>query len=226
MLKVAKDFCSIFFDGGSDSAGATLDAATGRLSKDAGDAKNPGFLFSATIPEPFEVYSVAKHGLIVSNGHAELWERLCTYRNPLPVRVVRYVAAGTRGAFLQSGMYRRDAYPADALVGTGDGKIGPLTDDNFWPWCVERPTADSVIRALEGKQLPYCPMDVSNPDDPGRISANGGLGERDRWTLRGAANAGVAVFLFMDQLNKTSAQGKVPPRNVAYDRCEDFAQMK
>ena len=41
----------------------------------------------------------------------------------------------------------------------------------------------------------------------------------ERWSLRGAANAGIAVFLYLDQLEKGEVK-PLPP----YNKCEELAR--
>ena len=41
----------------------------------------------------------------------------------------------------------------------------------------------------------------------------------ERWSLRGAANAGVAVFLYLDQLERGTVKA-LPP----YNKCEELGK--
>jgi mono/diheme cytochrome c family protein len=96
---------------------------------------------------------------------------------------------------------------------------------------------DHWVRTPEGpsNQIPYCPMDLFatalgpidnisgqpttvpkwlvpfSQDASGNITWNG----VNRWAIRGAVNAGIAVFLYVDQLSR----GLVKPQ-VLYNQCE------
>jgi hypothetical protein len=211
-LKIAKDLCGVLSGGA-----VAFDPNTGQQSMDLGkDPKRPGYL--GKDGEAVEYFSVVAEGLIVTNGHAKLWERLCFYRNPSPVRIVGY---NGKGIFRSLGYYKRSEYPADAPVGAGGQVAERLGEGNLAPWCVTPP--ERFGSELAGKKLPYCPEQV-RVDSPAYLSETGD--EAERWKLRGAANAGVSVFLFFDDMNKRIAQGERSPRTVPYDRCQDFTAVK
>lgn len=163
----------------------------------------------------------SKSALIPGNGDAEMWEWLCTYENPLPL--VRVESKdGTAFAIPLSRLYRRDRYPSDRLVGDPARGFAPgVSADNPAPWCLDRPTSSSVQEKLSvtwattlgiTSEPPYCPESyVADPSNAFTAA------ERDRWTLRGALNAGLAVFLYLDALTRGDASPLVP-----YDRCEDL----
>jgi hypothetical protein len=196
---------------------------------------------------PDALFALGKTGFITTNGHAALWQALCSVDNPAPVRVVEF-DVGTfekskRDGFYVVGMYRRSDYPRDAAVGDGSGQTRSSLDaNNLSPWCVVRPplfrikknltgelvrTESIVLDRFEdyqrrtGRTLPICPANVALPEDPGRIVAN--PLKRDRevedWALRGAMNAGMSVFLYLDALSK----GKVKPV-PAYNHCEELGR--
>ena len=68
-----------------------------------------------------------------------------------------------------------------------------------------------------GKPLPICPEWWR--EDAARTYA---LSEKEveTWTLRGAINAGVAVFFHLDQALRDEQAGK--PAVPAFDHCEDL----
>jgi len=156
--------------------------------------------------------------LITSNGDAQMWERLCTYDNPLPVVKVEVTAGGT---FRTQGgiLYARSSYPSDAPV--GDPMLGVssgILASNFAPWCLVRPSSDELQAKLDvawrrdmgdGRSPPYCPEALA--------SSELGGAQKDTWTLRGALNAGLSVFLYLQALTR----GEKQP-SVAYDRCEEL----
>jgi mono/diheme cytochrome c family protein len=123
------------------------------------------------------------------------------------------------------------------------GSSGALavTADNLFPLCVREPpagspahaTADSVLRQYaadntNGAVIPYCPAalftvgtdtngngiqkwHLGSPTDS---SGNLTFPDANSWSLRGAINAGLAVFLYIDQLSKTGT-----PQPL-YNQCE------
>jgi mono/diheme cytochrome c family protein len=170
--------------------------------------------------------------LIESNGDAELWLRLCTFQNPAPVLVAAPLpppfADGWQDPLphifvddSNGGWFRRDQYPATDPIGNGDGEaqVGvPMT--NVVPWCTPAPAspeeqagADAFIASSRGgRPLPYCPAGW-------KVEANRMTPEElDRWALRGAINAGLAVFLYLDKLSHDALMGRTPQPD--YNACE------
>jgi mono/diheme cytochrome c family protein len=150
-------------------------------------------------------------GLIVKNGDSELWQMICTLNNPPPVRVVE--ASVTKGNLtLQSNgilLYRASAYPVNTAVGDRFGRRrDSLTTDNFAPWCIA-PPSDAAVPLLDalltsdGKALPKCPEGYVVPTNALEAIA-GPAGweyvELDKWAYRGAINAGLLVFVYLDWL--------------------------
>jgi hypothetical protein len=76
-----------------------------------------------------------------------------------------------------------------------------------------------------GKTLPLCPDHVAAADEnsPGLILTTDSPPRNDpdvdNWALRGAMNAGMFVFVYLDALSK----GTVKPV-PAYTRCEELAR--
>jgi hypothetical protein len=172
--------------------------------------------------------------LIKSNGDAENWFRLCTYNpidpsdssglghHPTPVRILT-VGSGAltrcNGVCEQSvlgGSSELDVgpdtlidphvYPPHTRVGNASGGVDPsLTGTNAWPWCVEPkdPTGTAYVNA-HADQLPVCPSGL-----PSLTTDEG-----NAWAVRAAINAGLAVFLYVEDL-----EAKAAP-NPDYDRCE------
>jgi hypothetical protein len=193
----------------------------------AGTFQRPVDLNSAHRWEEFHKNS----GLIVHNGDAELWEQICTFNNPAPVHVL--IAALGNGAttpVFQGApfeLYKAESYPAERIgnYGTVDDR---LTPSNAFPWCVIDPVDPKVRAAVEaeeqatnlpGKKYPRCPagyVDNKNrfEDNVDSSSAHDYKGIQD-WSTRGAVNAGLAVFLYLDWL--ISQDHPIPPR---YNECE------
>lgn len=180
----------------------------------------------------------------VPGGDHRMWYDLCTYDNPEPLVVLTGVSphdnAAKWGEQLYAAQYvrrlstdGRPTVPNDWPVGNQRGETAyGLAPDNLTPWCVEMPAQDPNIsddapinhyRDAQivagwweheyGGEFPFCPPDV--------------LGERgttQRWTevdrqrfgSRGAANAGMAVFAYLEQVIQ---EGLAP--HPPFNRCED-----
>lgn len=259
MLEVARLSCRAIMPNKPDPAAneahqeIVFDPVTGQLSTDpARDGRdgpkgtrnyNVGDVPETAVIRAQRYYSVGVTGLITSNGHAELWKRLCTLDNPMPVRLVSFESTSpnpqaTEDFFWVSGLYRRSDFPAGAPVGNGQGKVVPgLQADNMSPWCVIRPTPIPTQKGSNpmlvdrfqayvqrtGLQLPMCPDEVTPLDAPGRLQYVDNLGspvdsdDVERWTARGAMNAGMSVFVYLDALSK----GQVKPK-PKYNHCEEL----
>jgi len=200
------------------------------------------FLCSEVLPLDTKAFDVTRgvidHGststrssLITKNGDAEMWQRLCTFDNPPPVRMVTLKIDAAMGTVSDPRIYFVDipevgrqyplfvpaSYPNDQLVGDQLGEVTTgIQPGNSAPWCIERPDDGAAVMIVEqywadtlghATAVPFCPeaqMQRYSEDDV------------TRWSIRGAMNAGLSVFLYLDAL----AQGK-KERVVAYDRCED-----
>lgn len=175
--------------------------------------------------------------LINVNGDAELWERLCTTDNPSPVRIVSLPQAwrndlspnydfsliriqGSHPLFWATNpVTGAVGYPSDAPVGNNHGKVVTgVTPDNLTPWCLLKPTDPAQItiaeqyvaaHAVDGQPLPFCPESLLAPENQWQDA------DVKRWARRGAMNAGLAVFSYIDAL----AHGQVTAQ-PKYDECE------
>jgi mono/diheme cytochrome c family protein len=199
----------------------------------------PGFGTSPPYldPRPGHAYLDAKvtllnPTLIPENGDAELWLSLCSLHNPPPVRVVTF--AGTIDDTLDvspinntshdfqitsGSLIAPSAYPPDAPVGDATGAVLPsLTPDNPWPWCVGDTLPGKTATAaqekfLDASNIPRCPqksIDALNAC----IQSDTCYGNDDvnRWAVRGAINAGMAVFTYVRSIENSS-----PPPD--YNQC-------
>ena len=170
-----------------------------------------------------------KSPLINTNGDVDLWRRLCSIDNAaVPVRVITaelktHLTFKIASPFFGSLRHAAD-YPPDAAVGDPRGgvQIG-ISADNAAPWCLLRPAepellalveADWQSRAGAGTAPPYCP-------DSFLAWEQNFFSEQDAesWATRGAMNAGLAVFLYLDALAKGDAQRPVP-----HNRCEELGE--
>ena len=133
-------------------------------------------------------------------------------------------------------------YPPSAPVLDHRGHVRTgLSPDNVVPLCVQQPVdsaeraaADAFLRAragvLQNEIVPYCPPELLATalaeDGSGALVKKWRLAfhpaenelvydDANRWAIRGAINAGLAVYLYIDQLSK----GLVAPKPL-YNQCE------
>jgi len=182
-------------------------------------------------------FSYDHSALIPTNGDAELWQTLCSIDNAPPIRGLTAVNWTAPTISLQlytfANLYRPAGYPAGTPVGDQYGHVAPsLQPSNTMPWCILKPTANAswaaiaekyvVDNAVNGMPLPFCPDSLVSgsyqmkQDPPGAGTTNNDL---QNWATRGAINAGLAVFLYLDQV---VVHGLKPP--PAYDHCEQLNQ--
>jgi hypothetical protein len=177
------------------------------------------------------VDDLKKMPFVRKNGDAQVWRELCYWDNPAPVRAL--FGEGQEGAFntdtnppppLESRtLYPRTAYPGWAPVGALGGNVTVgLADDNPAPWCIIKPSLPANLAraeaywALRAKvpsaDIPWCPDELlASPafETDDTVAPDG-----RNWALRGAANAGVAVFAYLDAI----ANGLKP--KVGFDQCD------
>src|SRR5207247_1029339 len=137
----------------------------------------------------------------------------CTYNNPPPVRAL--YAKWPNPTFRIRGdfdLYPAENYPLDAPVGNdrGESETG-IKGSNLLPWCVRRP-GDPSQQALadpymKANHLPYCPVSLvplllppTDSTPPGDVHWS--QAAQTKWATRGAINAGLAVFSYLDGLVK------------------------
>ncbi len=179
-------------------------------------------------------------GLIDVNGDAEMWMRLCSLGNRRIVRVP-YVEQWTSQTGIGApgprivpdlSLYFADAYPANAPVLDHRGQVVQgVTADNLFPLCFKKPddptqlAAANAFRAAQAVQVPYCPPELfagggmwklaslPDPEIPGRRV----LTDARKWSVRGAINAALSVFLYLDGIER----GLIIPR-PAFNQCEQL----
>jgi len=178
--------------------------------------------------ERFNVRGGYPMSLVSTNGDLEIWERICTFDNPAPVYALVpsdpdtpndwQTAIDKQGHLGASAFYRRSGYPAGARVGSLHGIANGVSDDNRFPWCLlvnadakhpELAQQFATDNAIDGQPLPFCPQEL--------LDSSNQLSDTDRvdWSIRGAANAGLSVFAYIDAL----AHGTVQPK-VLYNECD------
>ena len=171
--------------------------------------------------------------LIHDNGDARMWEEICNFGQKAPIRVAAkgstFEAEGSQPSMR--------ARPLVALPGTGsyfqmidqadygDGRLmtraGVQTDipaDEPVLWCFDRPTdPTALLRAnefysselgVEVENIPYCPQDASFWTEQ----------QIQDYMLRGAMNAGLVVFAYLDAI----ARDEIEPQ-LEYNECAHLA---
>lgn len=176
---------------------------------------------------------------LLGTGEYELWEALCSYDNEPIVRVLSPSSSNLRlfdanipllyRAKDDSGAW---VYPADHAVGNRLGKYQKgIQPDNFLPWCVRttpafsREQLEAVFEAegVHESMMPICPDELFAKAFGGKeiYRLEGGENSFDnsvvveRVNRRGAMNAGIAAYYYLDGLTK----GTFPPAQ-GFDTCE------
>jgi mono/diheme cytochrome c family protein len=175
--------------------------------------------------------------VIASNGDAELWLRLCSINNPPPIRALQVqafenpppfqgVTSGSASALslIDPGVY--GSQPA----GDQNGLVGTLGIKNAFPWCIatdeaiDTSTAAAAAAYVAANNLPACPIAVkvcpTTSPDGGGTPPCWSADRMDQWAIRGAINAGLAVFTYVEGLVSGLAKG-TPPKPT-YDACEQL----
>jgi hypothetical protein len=174
-------------------------------------------------------YLELSHLLIAANGDAELWMRLCAANNPPPVRSLTVDGKGStsgkvvlRNSLIDPGAYGQKPVgdegghtqptlaASNCLLGSSSGTPPAC---NLFPWCIPPDNQDAPTFAAAG--LPLCSVVAGSSTCGDKCWSDDRI---DQWAIRGAINAGLAVYLYVDALVKDLAQGK-PPK-PSYDQCD------
>jgi hypothetical protein len=174
--------------------------------------------------------------LILQNGDAELWLRLCSAGNPPPIHVLTVgdnkldvttivdssfsLAIDGPDGVAPGTLLQASVYPASTPVGNERGGIdASLLSTNEWPWCIDDTGATKAQEAwLDANGGQRCPSSViaasanCKPPKPGGPSCFGN-DAANAWAVHGAINAGLSVFLYVQSLEKST-----PPPD--YNQCE------
>ncbi len=177
-------------------------------------------------------------GLVDSNGDAEMWLRVCNLGNRQIVRALippgGWTATTSAGTLFANGQHLYwatsptgdDWYGANpAMDQLGNIQTG-VTPGNLFPTCVlppaaaQLPIAQQVLQAspVSGKNvIPFCPDGFAVPAH--QLTVTGAQGSTDfvdgrKWAARGAINAALAVFLYLDQMERDPTQ-----RQPLYTQC-------
>lgn len=173
--------------------------------------------------------------LIPSNGDAELWLALCSMVNPPPVHILSFASLASTTLAVQPMQNSEDQtqiiagalaaaadFPAGAPVGNQSGGVDPtLEPTNEWPWCVDSTQATSTqAQFLAANGIPTCPPSVVATSQACARGTAGttcfGLDQANQWAVRGAINAGMGVFQYVESIENT---GPAPD----YDQCNLLA---
>jgi hypothetical protein len=178
-------------------------------------------------------------GLIDSNGDAEMWLRLCNLGNRPIVRVPS-VEGGTWSAATSANGLTVSPYQLYWAIGpNGEDYYGPnpvmddrgnseqgVTDANLFPICVAKPSdstqlafANQQLQAspVNGNVLPFCPdgfVQTSHQLTVVTSAATRDFQDGRKWAARGAINAALAVFLYLDQIESDPSK-----RQPLYNQC-------
>jgi hypothetical protein len=109
---------------------------------------------------------------------------------------------------------RPERWPANAPVGNHLGKIETnaapgISPTNLLPWCWDtgEPLADAEKyaqdHAIGGQPLPRCPPGFRIIDSEENQLTDE---EQEAWATRGAINAGMSVFVYIDRLVRGEAK--------------------
>jgi hypothetical protein len=119
-------------------------------------------------------------------------------------------------------LFPASAYPAGAAVGNERGEmVGSLMPDNQWPWCMDDTHATSAqaewISAsnLSGYRCPKAVTEASYACSQHGTPSLGtcfGNDAANSWAVRGAINAGMSVFTYVQSIENMPA----PPD---YNQC-------
>jgi mono/diheme cytochrome c family protein len=203
MLSIAQQLCKQVLGKSANAVNvnAYIDPSIGAIIHAAG--KNPGT------------------ALIEQNGDAEMWLQVCSYMNTPPVRVIQ--PSTDYGTFYIQSWRPAFGYSTKSSIGDHRGNLATgIARTNLFPWCVLPPAtpdvqalADAYVRqSRAGKPLPFCPADWLT------TAPEWADADHEKWTLKGAMNAGVSVFLYLKQRAEDAAAGIVPPPR--YDQCEQL----
>jgi hypothetical protein len=111
---------------------------------------------------------------------------------------------------VQGTMVPAAVYPAGVPVGNDKGGVDPslgtaVDQPNLWPWCVDDSGATPAQEAwLQSNTMPICPPSVLQ-NTASCVSSNTSgecfwTEQGNRWAVRGAINAGMSVFLYVESI--------------------------
>jgi mono/diheme cytochrome c family protein len=172
-------------------------------------------------------------GLIDTNGDADMWLHLCNLNNRAVVRVP-VVSGGAWSSttsvgsdltisgyslYWGTGPNGEDYYGANPVMDhLGNIKTG-LTADNFVPLCVQKPSSAAELQnankslaatKINGNVIPFCPDSLIQDSNQLQVSGYGDHVDGRKWAARGAINAALAVFLYLDGIERNPSTRPIP----------------
>jgi len=236
MLSVAKALCLNLLFGRLSDPVATESAINGGKSEI--DVEPVWFT-----TDPTGEVLKANNQVFASSGDAELWLNLCGAANPPPVRALygeefdSIIRHGIRVDATSSGTnsFSLDlydpafygSYPVGNDLGLQDD--GGVTPTNLQPYCYRPEFVDP-----SSPQTPLCPSTVApyvardlsaeaggEPLCSNNVTHCWGPKEADAWATRGAINAGLAVYLYLQAVANQS-QPILPP----YNKCQALSPQQ
>jgi mono/diheme cytochrome c family protein len=179
-------------------------------------------------------------GLIDANGDAELWLKLCNLGNRAIVRVPftdsgSWTATSKPTGLSVSGfnLYWGDSYGSNPVMDQNGNVHQGITPDNLFPICIQKPTdatqlgyATAALQGnpVQGNVIPFCPDGFVQPSHQLSVDSAGGTTDfvdGRKWAARGAINAALAVFLYLDGIERDPTS-----RQVLYNQCNMLAGAK
>ncbi|HEY6477649.1 MAG TPA: hypothetical protein VI456_13795 [Polyangia bacterium] len=183
-------------------------------------------------------------GLIDTNGDAEMWLHLCSLGNrpivrvPLPKggnwasdsRVTDLTIDDTTEYWGVDEM-GNDLYGANPVMDQYGNVTSGITEENAFPLCVVKPAdptllnyANAALAAapINRQVIPFCPEGFVQPSNKLVIDPDSGdhLDGR-KWAARGAANAALAVFLYLEGIERDPSSRPIP-----YNQCNLLPSTK
>jgi hypothetical protein len=176
-------------------------------------------------------------GLIQQNGDAEMWLRVCNLGNQPVVRVVNPAGGWTATTDLANltltkyNLYAatdstgKDVYEANPVMDQSGNIQTGVTPQNLFPLCVLKPSDPTQLQyataalqaepALKKNVIPFCPAALVQSSNRLKIDTDTGENVDGRkWAAPGAINAALAVFLYLDGVEKNPAK-----RQPLYTQC-------
>jgi hypothetical protein len=108
-----------------------------------------------------------------------------------------------------------------------------VTADNTFPLCISKPTdatqlgyATAALQAgpVQGNVIPFCPDGFVQASHQLNVVSGGGttdFADGRKWAARGAINAALAVFLYLDQIERNPSS-----LQPLYNQCNLLAGSK
>jgi mono/diheme cytochrome c family protein len=170
-------------------------------------------------------FSWSQHSaLIDANGDSEMWLRFCSLNNrpivrvPLvnnPIKPGRWSSTVGAGDLTINGynLYWGDTYGANPVMDRNGALHTGLTGVDF-PICIDKPTDATEVTIAQtwmqankigGVAIPFCPDGLITPDHKLQFAGSGDavdFTDARKWAARGAINAALAVFLYLDEIER------------------------